>query len=125
MTVEAVTHVLCWIASRDGGQTTQAIILTDSMSLLQKVGCIAYRGTVSMVDLYLQNLPWKHCSGHAGMKGNQRADRLAGKAAITSGLRLGRYEVLRSLRHYLRAQSQANHITDRLEERGGEVGLVR
>ena len=78
-----------------------------------------------MVDLCLQKLPWMHCPGHAGMKGNQRADRLAGKAAITSGLRLGRYEVLRSLRHYLRAQSQANHITDRLEERGGEVGLVR
>ena len=31
------------------------------------------------------------------------------------GLLLGRSEVLRSLRHYLRAQSQGRHITDRLE----------
>ena len=35
-----------------------------------------------------------------------RADRLAGKAIITGGLRLGMLEVLRSLRHYMRAQSQ-------------------
>ena len=34
---EAVTHALRWIASSGGNQTTQAIILTDSMSLLQKV----------------------------------------------------------------------------------------
>ena len=52
------------------------------------------------------------------MKANDRADRLAGKAALTSGLLLGRSEVLRSLRHYLRAQSQRYHTFDLLEERG-------
>ena len=50
--------------------------------------------------------------------GNVRAERLAGKAAFTSGLLLGRSEVLRSLRHNLRAQSQEHHTIDRLEERG-------
>ena len=59
------------------------------------------------------------------MKGNDRADRLAGKAALTSGLLLGRSEVLRSLRHYLRAQSQGHHTIDRLEERGVERGSAR
>ena len=50
-------------------------------------------------------LPWT-----AGVEGNDRADRqLAGKATITSGLRLGRSKVLRSLCHYLRAQSQGHH----------------
>ena len=34
---EAVTRALRWIASRGGSQITQAIILTDSMSLPQKV----------------------------------------------------------------------------------------
>ena len=34
MEVEEVTHALRWIASR--GNSTHAIILTDSMSLLQK-----------------------------------------------------------------------------------------
>ena len=40
-----------------------------------------------------------HCFRGARVKGNGRADRLAGKATVTSGLRLGRSEVLRSLRH--------------------------
>ena len=51
------------------------------------------------------------------VKGNDIADILAGKATITCGLRLGRSEVLRSFRHYLRAQSQEHHTIDRLEER--------
>ena len=50
------------------------------------------------------------------MKGNDRADRLAGKENITSDLRLGRSEVLRSLKHVLRAQSQETHTINRLEE---------
>ena len=35
--VEAVTHALRWIASRGDSRTTRAIIVTDSMSLQQKV----------------------------------------------------------------------------------------
>ena len=59
-------------------------------------------------------------SGHAGVKRNDRADKLAGKATLTGGLLLGRSEVLRSLRHYLRAQSQGHRTIDRLEDRGGD-----
>ena len=73
---------------------------------------------VSMVDIHLRKLLWLYCPGHAGVKGNDRADRLAGKAALTSGLLLGRSEMLRSLRRYLRAQSQGHHTIDDLEERG-------
>ena len=58
-------------------------------------------------------------------QGNDRADRLVGKATLTSGLLLGRSEVLRSLRHYLREQSQGHHTIDRLEERGVERGSAR
>ena len=47
---------------------------------------------------------------------NDRADRLAGKVNIATGLRLGRSEVLRSSRHYLQAQRQGHHAIDRLEE---------
>ena len=56
---------------------------------------------------------------------NDRADRQAGKAAVASGLGLRRSEVLRSLRHYLRAQGQRHHIIDRMNERGVERGSVR
>ena len=80
---------------------------------------------VSMAGIHLRNLLWVYCPGHAGVKGNDRADRLAGKTALTNGLLLGRSEVLRSLRHYLRAQSKRHHTIDRLEERGLERGSVR
>ena len=77
---------------------------------------------VSMVDIHLRNVLWVYCLGHAGVKGNDRADRLAGKETLANGLLLGRSEELRSFRHYLRAQSQGHHTTDRLEERGVERG---
>ena len=59
------------------------------------------------------------------MKGNDQADRLEGKATLTSGLRLQRSEVLRSLSHYLQAESQGHHTIDRLEERGVERERAR
>ena len=73
-----------------------------------------------MVDIPLPKLLRVYCPGHAGVKGNDRANRLAGKATLTIGLLLGRFEVLRSLRHYLRAQSQEHHTIYHLEERGVE-----
>ena len=36
----------------------------------------------------------------------------------------GRTEVLRSLKHYLRAQSQGHHTIDRLQERGVKRGSI-
>ena len=51
--------------------------------------------------------------------GNDRLeDRLAGKATITSGLLLGRSEVMRSLGNHTQAQSQGLQTTDRMKERG-------
>ena len=80
---------------------------------------------VLMVDIHLRKLLWVYCPGHAGVKRNDRADRLAGKAHLTSGLLLRKSEVLRSLRHYLWAQSQGHHTIDRLEERSVERGSIR
>ena len=78
-----------------------------------------------MIDIHLRKLLCVYCPGHAGVKGNDRADRLAGTATITKGLLLGSSEVLRILRHYLRAQSQGHHIIDRPEEKGVERGSAR
>ena len=77
-----------------------------------------------MVDIRLRKLLWVYCPGHAGVKENDRADRLAVKATLTSGLLLGRSEVVRRLRHYLRAQSQGHHAIDCLVERGVERGAL-
>ena len=85
--VKAVIHALRWIASRGDSQTTQAIILTDSVSLLQKVnnGMGSPDWNLSMVDIHLRKPLWVYCPGHAGVKGNNRADRLAGNATLTAG----------------------------------------
>ena len=74
MEMEAATHALRWIASRGDSHTAHsAIVLTYSMSLLQKVK----RGMgspVAMFDIHLRGTLWVYCSGHAGVKGNDRAD---------------------------------------------------
>ena len=71
MEVEAVTHAIHWIASRGDSQTTHAIILTDSTSMLQKVksGMGSPDWNLSMSDIHLRKLLWVYCPGHAGVKG--------------------------------------------------------
>ena len=61
----------------------------------------------------------------ARVSGNERADRLASTADITSGLQLGRAEVLRGLRNFLSTDKPEHHSTDRLKERGEEKGCGR
>ena len=106
--VEAVTHTLRWIASRSDSWIAHAILLTDSISLLEKVksGLGSPDWNMSMVDIHLRKLLWVYCPGRTcRSKGNDYTDKLGGKATLTSGLLLGRSEVPRSLRHYLREQS--------------------
>ena len=80
MEVEAVNHALCWIASRGDNRTTHAIILKDSMSLLQKVksGMGNPDWNVSMVDIHIRKLLWVYCPGHTGVKGRLRWSSLKG-----------------------------------------------
>ena len=127
MEVEAVTHAMQWLASQRDARITHAIILTDSMNLLQKVesgmGCPDWH--TAMRSLRLQRLLWIYCPGHAGVSGNEQADRLASTADITSGLQLGRAEVLRGLRNFLSTDKPEHHSIDRLKERGVEKGSGR
>ena len=110
---------------RGDSETIHVIILTDSLSLLvlQKVKSVMGSPDwhVSMFDIHLQRILWVYGPGHAGVKGNGRA----GKATTTGGLFLGRCEVLRSLRHYLRAQCQGHRTIDRLDKRGVERGSAQ
>ena len=128
MEMEAVTHALWWLSTRNDSRRTHAVILTDSMSLLQKVqkGTIHSEWAHALRKISLGKITWMYCPGHAGVKGNERADRLAGSATMTTGLTLGRSEVLRQLRNILRAKSPPQHHSiDRLTERGIERGSGR
>ena len=120
--VEAVTHAIWWLASQRDAQITHAIILTDSMNLLQKVesgmGCHDWHTAIHI--LRQQTLLWIYCPGHARVSGNEQADKLASTADITSSLQLGRAEVLRGLRNFLNMDRTEHHSTDHLKERGDE-----
>ena len=94
---------------------------------LQKVksgmGCPDWH--TAMHSLRLHRLLWIYCHGHAGVGGNEWADRLASTADNTSGLQLGRAEVLRGLRNFLSTNKPEHHSIDRLMERGVEKGSGR
>ena len=71
---------------------------------------------------YKKRFLWIYCPGHAGVTGNERAERMASTADITSGLQLGRAEVLRCLRNFLNMDRPEHHRTDRMKERGEGKG---
>ena len=112
------------ITTRIGVIAVSTIILTDSMNLLHMVesgmGCPDWHTT--MHSLRLQRLLWIYCPGHVGVSGNER---LANTADITSGLQLGRAEVLRGLRNFLNTDRPEHHSIVRLKERGVEKGSGR
>ena len=127
MAVEAVTRAIQWLAFQRDAQITHAIILTDSMNLLQKVesgmGCPVWHRVIH--SLRLQRLLCIYCPGHAGVSGNERADRLASTADFTSALQLGRAKVLRGLKNFLDMDRPQHHSIDRLKEREVEKGSGR
>ena len=92
------------------------------MNLLQKVGSgMGCRDWYAVMHSFrLQRLLWICCPGHTGVSGNERAVRLASTADITSGLLLGRAEVLTGLRKFLNMDRPEHHSTDRLKGRRGE-----
>ena len=66
----------------------------------------------TLVRLRIQRLLWIYCPGHAGVSGNEPADRLANTADITSGLQLGRAVVLRGLMNFLNMDRPEHHSID-------------
>ena len=115
------------IASQRDAQITHAVILTDSKNLTQKVksGMGSLDWHTAMHSLWLQRLLWIYCPGHAGVSGNERADRLASTADITYGLQLVRVKALRGLRNFLNTERPEHHSIDHLKERGMEKGSCR
>ena len=75
----------------------------------------------AMHILRLQRLLWIYCPGRAGVSGNERADRLASTTGVTTGLQLGRAELLRGLRNFVNMDRPEHHGTDRLKK-GVEKG---
>ena len=79
MEVKAISEALQWLQSQP---FTHAVVATDSMSTLSKIqrGQIYADWVGPIFSSHLRKLTWLFCPGHAGVKGNERADWLAGSA---------------------------------------------
>ena len=81
MEVKAVTEALQFLAT---SAYKKAVIVTDSMSTLQKIQKgMLYSDWIDLIKRSeLQTIAWLFCPGHSGVQGNERADKLAGTAVM-------------------------------------------
>ncbi|RUS69373.1 hypothetical protein EGW08_022863, partial [Elysia chlorotica] len=103
MEIEAITKALEWI-KLTRPTTTHAVFLTDSQSALKKIECgfMRMEWMTAIRPTAISSITWIFCPGHAGVKGNERADKLAGNATVNGTLRLDKQEVLKALSEHLR-----------------------
>ena len=113
MTVEikAITEALKWLCSTEDHQ--YATIVTDSMSTLEKVrgGNLYADWFATLENSQLLRLQFIFCPGHAGVVGNERADKLAGSANIEGGLTLDAPTVLSTVRDHLVSSIEEESFT--------------
>ena len=87
MEIKAITEALKYMQET---KQKRAVIVTDSMCTLQKVmNCFLYADWMPIVNnSMLECLVWVFTPGHAGVEGNERADRLADAAIIDDNIYL-------------------------------------
>ena len=97
METMAVTKALNWLKTTD---FVRACILSDSMNMLRKIqaGSIRQQWLKSLQEGQIRHLTFIFVPGHAGVKGNERADQLAGSANIDEGHALDRADIINAIR---------------------------
>lgn len=73
----------------------------------------------------LKKLTWMYTPGHAGVKGNERADQLANEAHMQSGRCMDRADILSAVRTHLSETSEYRYSLNRLLELGVKPGQAR
>ena len=123
MEIKAITEALHWI--KDTGHQ-RAVIVTDSMSTLQKVQKkMLYADWKAMIrESRLERVAWIFCPGHAGVAGNEKADKLAGEAKVGGKLTLDPPTVLTAVAESLKEKREESksHTLERLKEKGIQSG---
>ncbi len=82
MEILAISEALSWVTTTN---QSHVVIITDSMSTLTKIqkGCLRTEWISYISRSKLRKITWIFSPGHAGVIGNERADRLAGRAKAT------------------------------------------
>ena len=85
--------------------------------MLQKVqqNLLKPEWVVSIGKSNLKHLKWFFTPGHAGVKGNERADRLAGSAKLGEGIQMGEREVVSALCNRRLDDMEESETTNRLK----------
>ena len=122
MEVKVITEALCYLQTH---QHSRAVIVTDSISTLQKISMeYLYVDRVSIICYSsIERLTWIFNSGHAGVQGDERADSLAGKAVIDNNLTIDPATVIQCVSDQLIASrpQSASYTLFPLERKGGSA----
>ena len=128
MEIMAVTKAMIWLESQT---FIHACFLSDSMSMLRKIetGWARRHWMESLGRSKLTKISFIFVPGHAGVRGNERADRLAGMAAVQSGRAMDQADIINSLRergrvHDSRNSGESTTLT-RLQELKVKCGVAR
>ena len=126
MEIKAITEALEWMKNTN---YTSAIFVTDSMSSLEKVKKnMLYADWKRHINgTNLNSIRWIFCPGHAGVRGNERADELAGQAQIGGTLTLDPATVLASAqeRIFREEENEESHTLEVLKGKGIKRGAGR
>ena len=126
MEVEAITRALQWIC-RTRPEIMRVVILTDSQSVLTKIdtGLLRTEWLTAIEGTNLSKITWIYCPGHCGVKGNERADHLAGASAIDDTFKRDKAEITKQLSDLLRDEEDASQEESVHIERMRELGVQR
>jgi ribonuclease HI len=103
MGIEAVTKALRWLEKEN---KTSATVITDSQNLLKKVinRWLRREWIESITNSHIISLTWIYCPSHAGVRGNEIADRLAGKATVNDILAMDKSDLQTAILQRLQLQ---------------------
>ena len=100
------------------------------MSMIRRVeaGCVRRQWIDSLSRSKVRVITFIFVPSHAGVYGNERADRLAGSAAVVAGQRMDRADIINAIREMGRAEDFhdcASESLSRLREMGIKIGAAR
>ena len=126
MEVEAVSAAFRWI---ENTTNTHIVIVTDSESMLRRVrtGKLRAEWLASLRRSRVASITWIFSPGHAGVLGNEQADRLAGSAKLGGVLMHDKADVVAALwEHVYTSEEQMDHHgLARMRQRGVTRGSGR
>ena len=128
MEIMAVSRALAWMETQIANHVC---ILSDSMSMISRVrtGWVRGQWLESVKRSSVQGVTFIFVPGHAGVVGNERADRLASMAVVGGGGAMDRADILHAIRDINRTEEATAGVVStsisRMQELGVQRGVAR